>query len=103
MIILSYESTCSVVGGDCVKQGTVYVVVGTAGAGKDLQTYTPYEWYVLITFYFSLWEVYAAWQFECDSVLIFHCRSLSQQSDVYGYQKMVANHTHMTVKLVTVS
>jgi len=70
----SYESTCSVVSGDCVAPGTgtVYIVVGTAGKHLDPQPYTHYDW------------------------------SKSQQSDVYGYQRMVANHTHMTVQLVTV-
>lgn len=45
-LLLSYESTCSVVSGDCVTPGTgtVYVVVGTAGKALDPQGFTPYDW-----------------------------------------------------------
>ena len=45
-LICSYESTCTVVGGNCVKPGTatVYVVVGTSGHALEEQAYRPYPW-----------------------------------------------------------
>jgi len=69
----SYESTCAVVSGDCVKPGTgtVYVVVGTSGHSLEQQAYRPYPW------------------------------SKYQNCVKFGYQRLTANTTHMHVEWVT--
>ncbi|XP_063679765.1 uncharacterized protein LOC134815183 isoform X3 [Bolinopsis microptera] len=69
----SYESTCAVVSGDCVKPGTgtVYIVVGTSGHSLEQQAYRPYSW------------------------------SKYHNCEKFGYQRMTANTTHMHVEFVT--
>ena len=61
------------VAGDCVAPGagTVYIVVGTGGYGLETQDYNPYPW------------------------------SRNQNSQYHGYERVVANTTHMHVEFVT--
>ena len=113
--VFSYESTCTVVGGECVKPGTatVYVVVGTSGHALEEQAYRPYPWLATISLsqilvLSSIGTCKLAQKFKTrvcpgNHFLSFRSRSKYQNCVTFGYERITANTTHMHVEYVTVS